>query len=121
MIIRKIDINSIFPIIIKRIKLNFDIVSKLAKFISFIPYIAEVTVLVIVRIDNLNELSNVILSIVRIPDKINKLKKKEINIKKDVLIFSSVILFSDENMFLFIMVFGLINFIISKAEDFSKI
>ena len=44
MIIKKIDINSIFPIIIKIIKLNLDDVSKLANFISSSPNIADVVV-----------------------------------------------------------------------------
>ena len=55
MIIKKNDISSIFPIIIKIIKLNFEVVSKLAKSISSIPNIAEVVVLVIVKIDNLDD------------------------------------------------------------------
>ena len=101
--------------------LNFEDVSKLAKFISLIPYIAEVVVFVIVRIDNLNELSKLISSTVKIPDKINKLKKNEINIKKDILIFSSVIFFSVLNIFLFIILLGLINFIISSEEIFKRI
>ena len=84
MIIKKIDISSIFPIIIKIIKLNFEDVSKFAKFISWIPNIAEVLVLVIVRIDILNEFSKLILSNIKIPDKINKLIKNEIKIKKEI-------------------------------------
>ena len=57
MIIKKTDISSIFPIIIKIIKLNFEVVSKLAKSIFSIPNIAEVVVLVIVKMDNLNDFS----------------------------------------------------------------
>ena len=56
MIIKKTDISSIFPIIIKIIKLNFEVVSKLAKSIFSIPNIAEVVVFVIVKMDNLNDL-----------------------------------------------------------------
>ena len=82
MIIKKTDINSIFPIIIKIIKLNFEVVSKLAKSISSIPNIAEVVVLVIVKIDNLNDFSKSILSTIKIPERINKLIKKEIKIKR---------------------------------------
>ena len=121
MIIKKTDISSIFPIIIKRIILNFEDVSKFEKFISLIPYIAEEVVLVIVSMDNLNDFSKLILSIVKIPDKINKLIKKDMKIKKDVLIFSSVIFFSVLNMFLLSIVFGLINLIISSEEVLSKI
>ena len=89
--IKKTDINSIFPIIIKIIKLNLDDVSKLAKFIFSSPNIADVVVFVIVKIDNLKDFSKSILSRIRIPDKINKLKKKDIKIKKEILIFSLVI------------------------------
>ena len=121
MIIKKTDINSIFPIIIKIIKLNFEVVSKLAKFISSIPNIVEVVVLVIVKIDSLNDFSKSILSIIKIPDKINKLIKKEIKIRNDILIFSSLIFFSVLNIFLFIMLFGLINFIISADAVLSRI
>ena len=53
----------------------------------------------IVRIDNLNDFSKLILSIVKIPDKINKLIKKDINIKKEILILSSGIFFSVLNIF----------------------
>ncbi len=114
MIIKKTDINSIFPIIIKIIKLNFEVVSKLAKSISSIPNIAEVVVLVIVKIDSLNDSSKSILSTIKTPERINKLIKKEIKIKKEIFIFSLVILFSELNMLLFIMLFGLINLIISE-------
>ena len=79
MIIKKTDISSIFPIIIKIIKLNFEVVSKFAKSISSIPNMAEVVVLVIVKIDNLNDFSKSILSTIKIPERINKLIKKEYN------------------------------------------
>ena len=67
-------------IIIIRIILNFEDVNKFAKFISLIPYIADEVVFVIVSIDNLNDFSKLISSTVKIPDKINKLIKKDINI-----------------------------------------
>ena len=76
---------------------------------------------VIVKIDNLNEFSKLILSTVKITDKINRLIKKDINIKKEFLIFSSVIFFSVLNIFLFIILLGLINFIISSEEIFKRI
>ena len=57
------------------IKLIFDDVNKLAKFRSCKLYISEFTVFVKVSIDNLNELSNPILSKIRKLDKKNKLKK----------------------------------------------
>jgi len=94
LIIKKIDISSIFPIIIKIIKLNLEVVSKFAKFICSMPNIAESTVFVIVKIDSLNDFSKSILSTIKIPERINKLIKKEIKIKKEILIFSSVIFFS---------------------------
>ena len=93
MIIKKTDISSIFPIIIKIIKLNFEVVSKFAKSIFSIPNIAEVVVFVIVKIDNLNDFSKSILSTIKIPERINKLIKNEIKIKKEIFTFSSVIFF----------------------------
>ena len=76
MIIKKIDISSIFPIIIKIIKLIFDVVRKLLKSISFTPYIGEIFVLTMVKIDNLKDCSKSILSTISIPERINKLIKK---------------------------------------------
>ena len=75
----------------------------------------------IVNIDHLNECSKVILSTVKIPDKINRLIKKDINIKKEFLLFSSVIFFSVLNIFLFIILLGLTSLIISKEVIFNKI
>ena len=46
---------------------------------------------------------------------------KEINIKKDILTLSSVILLSVLKIVLFITLFGLINFIISDAVIFKRI
>ena len=89
--IKKKDINSIFPIIIKIIKLIFEVVNKLAKFRFSILNNSELTVFVNVKIDNLKDLSKPILSNTKKLDKINKLKKKEIKIKKETLILSSVI------------------------------
>ena len=119
--IKKTDINSIFPIIIKIIKLVFEDVSKLAKLKFCKLYISEFTVLVKVKIESLKDLSNPILSITNKLDKINKLRKNEINIRKEIFVFSSEILFSELNMVLFIILFGLINFIISEEVIFNKI
>tara|TARA_B110000027_G_C15842127_1_gene178913 strand:+ start:109 stop:474 length:366 start_codon:yes stop_codon:yes gene_type:complete len=121
LIIRSTDINSIFPIIIKIIKDNLELVSKLAKFIFCIPYISEVVVLVIVKIDNLKDFSKSILSNIKTPDKINKLKKNEINIRKEIFTFSLVILLPVLNKFVLTILFGLINFIISAEDDFKSI
>ena len=84
MIIKKIDINSIFPIIINIIKLNFEVVNKFANSISSTPNIGDVAVFVIVKIDNLKDFSKSILSTIKIPERINKLIK-EIKIKKKFL------------------------------------
>ena len=70
--IKKIDINSIFPIIINNIKLIFEDVNRLEKFIFCILNISELTVLVKVNIDNLNDFSKPILSTTNKLDKINK-------------------------------------------------
>ena len=50
--IKKIDINSILPIIIKIIKLIFEDVNKLEKFKFCNPYISELTVFVKARIES---------------------------------------------------------------------
>tara|TARA_B100000674_G_C37069738_1_gene571061 strand:+ start:99 stop:359 length:261 start_codon:yes stop_codon:yes gene_type:complete len=83
--IKKTDISSIFPIIINNIKLIFEDVNRLAKFIFCIINISEFTVLVRVNIDNLKDLSNPMLSTTSKLDKIKRLRKNEINIKKDIL------------------------------------
>ena len=119
--IKKIDINSIFPIIIKIIKLIFDDVNKNEKFRFSRLNISELTVLVNAKIDSLNELSKPILSNIKKLDKINKLIKKEINIKKEIFTFSSVILFSELKIVLFNMLFGLINLMISEEVIFRRI
>tara|TARA_A100001011_G_C14117745_1_gene759857 strand:+ start:376 stop:903 length:528 start_codon:yes stop_codon:yes gene_type:complete len=119
--IKKIDISSILPIIINNIKLIFEDVNRFIKFIFCILYISEFTVFVRVNIDNLNDFSKSILSTIRRLDKINKLKKKDINIKNDIFTFSSVIFLSELKIVLFTILFGLISFIISEAVIFNKI
>ena len=86
MIIRKKDINSIFPIIINIIKLNFEVVNKFAKFTCPTSYIEDVVVFVIVKIDNLNDFSKSILSKTKTPERINKFIKNDIKIKKEIFI-----------------------------------
>ena len=93
--IKKNDINSIFPIIINIIKLILDDVNKLTKSKFCKLYIPELTVLVRVSIDNLNEFSKSMLSKTKKLDKINKLIKNDIKIKKEIFTFSSVIFFSE--------------------------
>ena len=73
--IKKIDISSIFPIIINKIKLIFEDVNRLAKFKFCILNISEFTVFVKVNIDSLNDFSNPISSTTKRLDKINRLKK----------------------------------------------
>ena len=90
--IKKIDISSIFPIIIKIIKLIFEVIIRFAKFKLCKLYISEFTVFVRVNIESLNDCSKPILSNIKKLDKINKLIKKQIKIKKEILMFSSVIL-----------------------------
>tara|TARA_B100000674_G_C37063198_1_gene568202 strand:+ start:187 stop:477 length:291 start_codon:yes stop_codon:yes gene_type:complete len=92
--IKKIDISSILPIIINKIKLILDDVNRFEKLRLCMLYISEFTVLVKASIDNLNDFSNPILSITKKLDKIKRLRKNEINIKKDILILSSDIFLS---------------------------
>ena len=119
--IKKTDISSIFPIIIKIIKLIFEDVNRLPKFIFCKSYISELTVFVKAKIESLNDLSKPMLSNIKKLDKINKLKKKEIKIKKDIFILSSVIFLSELKIVLLIMLFGLINLIISDEVIFKSI
>ena len=81
--IKKNDINSIFPTIIKNIILNFEDVNKLLKFTFSMLYIAEFTVFVNVKIDNLNDFSNPILSTINKLDKINKPDELKLGIFND--------------------------------------
>ena len=119
--IKKIDINSIFPIIINKIKLIFEDVNRSAKFKFCILNISEFTVFVKVSIDNLKDFSNPILSTTKKLDKINRLKKNDINIKKDIFTWSSDIFLSDPNIVLLIMLLGLISLIIYEEVIFNKI
>ena len=119
--IKKTDINSILPIIIKIIKLIFEDVNKLAKFRFSKLNNSELTVFVNVKIDNLKDFSNPILSKIKKLDKINKLKKKEIKIRNEIFTLSSVIFLSELKIVLLIMLLGLINLIISEDVIFNSI
>ena len=119
--IKRIDISSIFPIIINKIKLIFEDVNRFVKFKFCILNISELTVFVKVNIDNLNDLSKPMLSNIKKLDKINKLKKKEINIKKEILIFSSLIFLCELKIVLLIILFGLINLNTSEDVIFKRI
>ena len=86
MIIKNIDINSIFPIIINIIKNNFVLSKRLEKLILLTPYKDELVVFVNVSTDNLKEFSKFILSRTSILDSIKILIKKDIKIKNDKFI-----------------------------------
>ena len=105
----------------KIIKLIFEDVSKFAKFKFCKLYISELTVFVKARIANLNDFSKPILSKTKKLDKINKLIKNDIKIKKEIFTFSSVIFLSELKIVLFIILLGLINLIISAEVILSKI
>jgi hypothetical protein len=119
--IKKTDINSIFPIIIKIIKLIFEVVNKFAKFKFSILNNSELTVFVNVRIESLKDFSKPMLSNIKKLDKMNRLKKKEIKIRKEIFTLSSVIFLSVEKIVLLSTLFGLINFIISEEVIFKRI
>ena len=72
-------------------------------------------------IDSLKDFSKPILSNISKLDKMNKLKKKEIKIRKEIFTLSSVILLSEAKIVLLIILFGLINFRISEDEIFKRI
>ena len=118
--IKKTDINSIFPIIIKIIKPTLEDVNKLAKFKFSILNNSELTVFVKVKIDNLKDFSKPILSSTKKLDKMKRLKKKEMKIRKEIFTLSSVILLSDEKIVLLMTLFGLINLNISEEVIFNK-
>ena len=82
---------------------------------------ADVSELCNCKIESLKERSNPMLSKTKKLDKINKLMKNDINIKKDIFTFSSVILFSELKIVLFMTLFGLINFIISDEVILIRI
>ena len=119
--IKKTDISSIFPIIIKIIKFIFEDVNKFAKFKFSKLNICEFTVFVKVKMDNLKDFSNPILSKTRKLDKTKRLKKKEIKIRKENFIFSSVIFLSELKIVLLTMLLGLINLMISEDVIFKSI
>ena len=92
--IKKRDINSIFPIIINKIIKILDDVSKLKKSISLKPNKLEFTVLVIVSMESLKDFSKLSPPAVKILDKMKILIKKQIKIKKEEFKFSLLILCS---------------------------
>jgi len=118
LIIKKNDINSIFPININNIIKHLELVNKLAKFKSDNPFNSDAVVLVIVRIESLKESSKLILSIMSRLDKMNKLKKKEINTKNESLILSLSILKSENKIFVSVTILGLTSLRVSERVAF---
>ena len=119
--IKKTDISSILPIIIKIIKAILEDINKSEKLRFCKLYISELTVFVKARMANLNDFSKPMLSNTKKVDKMNKLIKNEINIKNENFIFSSVILLSELKIVFLITLFGLINLIISPNVIFKSI
>ena len=119
--IKKIDTNSIFPIIIKIIKLIFEDVNKFEKFKFSILNNSEFTVLVKVKIDNLKDFSKPMLSNTKKLDKINRLKKKDIKIKNEIFTLSSEIFLSELKIVLLTTLLGLISYMISEEDIFIRI
>ena len=76
-----------------------EFVNKLAKLILVRVYKSELTVLVKVKIDNLNEFSKFILSKVKIPERKKRHKKNEIK-TRNAKLTSSFIIFLFENKIL---------------------
>ena len=119
--IKKRDNNSIFPITINKIINIFDVVNKLEKSISFRPNKLEFTVLVIVNIDSLKELSKLSPPVVRMLDNINILIKKETKMKKEEFKFSLLILCSVFKILWSKITFGETSLKISKTVDLESI
>ena len=81
----------------------------------------EDTVLVRVKIDNLNEFSKSRKSVSKILLKIKRLRKNKINIKNDILMFSVLIFFSENIMLLLMTTLGLTNLYISVKRALIRI
>ena len=119
--IKKRDNNSIFPITINKIINIFDVVNKLEKSISFRPNKLEFTVLVIVNIESLKELSKLSPPVVRMLDNINILIKKQTKMKKEEFKFSLLILCSVFKILWSKITFGETSLKISKTVDLESI
>ena len=118
--IRKSDINSIFPITINKIINILEDVNKLKKSIFSNPNRLEFTVLVIVSMESLKELSKLSPPAANILDKIKILIKKQIKIKKEELKFSLSILCSVFKILWSIIMFGDTSLKISKTVDLNN-
>ena len=119
--IKKRDINSIFPITINNIINIFDVVNKLKKSILFKPIKLEFTVFVIVRMDNLKEFSKLIPPADNMLESKKILMKKQIKIRKDKFIFSLLILCSVFKMFWSRTILGDTSLKISRTDDLKSI
>ena len=118
--IKKRDINSIFPITINKIKKILDDVNKLKKSISFRPNKLEFTVLVMVNIESLKDFSKLSPPAVNILDKIKILIKKQIKIKKEEFKFSLFILCSVFKILWSFIMFGDTSLKISRTVDLNN-
>ena len=118
--IKKRDINSIFPITINKIKNILDDVNKLKNSISFKPNKLEFTVLVIVKIESLKDFSKLSPPAVKMLDKIKIPIKKEIKIKKEEFKFSLLIFCSVFKILWSIITFGETSLKISRTVDLNS-
>ena len=118
--IKKRDINSIFPITINKIIKILDDVNKLKKSISFKPNKLEFTVLVMVSMESLKDFSKLRPLTVNILDKIKILIKKLIKIKKEEFKFSLLILCSVFKILWSFITFGDTSLKISRTVDLNN-
>ena len=94
-------ISSTLPIIIKTININLFLIVKLAKFISPILYIEELTVFINVKIPSLNESSKFTLDKVS-NDEIMKRDKIKTKIERNYLLISDWSILDPEKIHLFV-------------------
>ena len=118
--IKKRDINSIFPITINKIINILDDVNKLKKSMSLKPNKLEFTVFVMVNTDSLKELSKLSPPAVKILDKKKILIKKQIKIKKEEFKFSLLILCVVFRILWSIITFGDTSLKISITVDLNS-
>ena len=99
---------------------NLELLYRLLKSISFNEYRLELVVFVKVSSDNLKDSSKVKSSKTRMLDKINKLMKKEINIKNANFTFSLFSLIWEDKIFWFTILLGLASLKISINVAFNS-
>tara|TARA_B110000971_G_C19742196_1_gene378075 strand:+ start:104 stop:547 length:444 start_codon:yes stop_codon:yes gene_type:complete len=120
LIIKKRDINSIFPRTINKIINSLDDVSKSEKLTESKPKRLEFPVLVIVKIESLKEFSKLSPPVAKTLDKIKILIKKQMKIKKEEFKFSLLILFSVFKIFRSIIIFGVASLKSSIIVDLKR-